>query len=113
MHRGTCIKCGWDQIIVSRVAEFDGQDQERAMCVTYDPRWLLSSRNPKYGHGVLSLLTCQRCGYSEWYATEPESIPIGPEYKTRLLGAPERDEGEWLHEDSRFKIQDSRFPHAP
>jgi hypothetical protein len=29
--------------------------------------------------------TCRSCGFTEWYALEPEKIPIGPSYGTHLF----------------------------
>jgi hypothetical protein len=28
---------------------------------------------------------CRGCGVTEWFAIDPEAIPIGPEYGTRLV----------------------------
>ena len=85
MKKGICTKCGHNEVIRSAPAEYVSQGAERPMCVTADPRWLMPGRNPSYGHGVLELYTCRRCGYSEWYAVEPENIPTGPEYKTEVV----------------------------
>ena len=39
--------------------------------------------------GILEVYVCRRCGLTEWYTQEPESIPIGPEHGTELLDYPE------------------------
>jgi hypothetical protein len=35
--------------------------------------------------GWLELLICRACGLVTWHALEPEKIPIGPEYGTKLV----------------------------
>ena len=55
------------------------------MAVTADPRWVWPGRNPNYGRGDLLLYVCRSCGFAEWYVSDPESIPIGPDYRTELV----------------------------
>ena len=85
MRDGVCPECDHRTIIETEVAEFGLLDREVIMCVTYDKRWILPWRNPDHGHGPLTLYTCQACGLSQWYAASPGKIPIGEEFRTRLI----------------------------
>jgi hypothetical protein len=43
--------------------------------------------------GIFETYVCRTCGFTEWYAHDPEAIPIGPEYGTELIdvgGDPDR-----------------------
>ena len=55
------------------------------MAVTAEPRWVMGGRNPSYGIGELLLHICKSCGFAEWYVSDPESIPIGEDYRTELI----------------------------
>ena len=35
--------------------------------------------------GLFEVFVCRGCGLTEWYAVDPEAIPIGPEYGTELV----------------------------
>jgi hypothetical protein len=35
--------------------------------------------------GRFEIHVCRACGYIEWYALDPEDVPIGPEYGTELV----------------------------
>jgi hypothetical protein len=37
--------------------------------------------------GILELYVCLKCGFSEWYARNPASIPVGPEFGTEKVVA--------------------------
>ena len=97
IRQGTCPQCGHDEIIEAEQAEFTGEwDANYRMCVTYDQRWVLPGQNPSYGHGPLYLYVCRRCGCCQWYARNPESIPVSEGHRTRLIKGrqPDRHEGE-------------------
>jgi hypothetical protein len=86
MRQGTCPQCGHDQIIEAEQTEFTDQGLGPVpMCVTYDERWVWPGQNPRYGHGPLYLYVCRRCGFCQWYARSPESIPISEGHRTRLI----------------------------
>lgn len=36
--------------------------------------------DPWNGRGLLETYVCRSCGFVEWYCSNPESIPLGPEY---------------------------------
>jgi hypothetical protein len=35
--------------------------------------------------GILDMYVCRKCGFTEWYARQPDSIPIGPEFATERV----------------------------
>lgn len=86
MRDGICPLCEHNEIIEAVAAEFGDQDVERVKAVTYDPRWVIEGRNPKHPHGPLKMVVCRRCGYVQWFADDPASIPIDDEHRTRLIG---------------------------
>jgi hypothetical protein len=45
-------------------------------------------QNPSYGHGPLYLYVCRRCGFCQWYARNPGTIPISAGHQTRLIEGP-------------------------
>ena len=86
IREGTCPQCGYEEIIEAEQTEFTDQGLGPVpMCVTYDERWVLSGQNPQHGHGPLSLYVCRRCGFCQWYARSPETIPISEGHRTRLI----------------------------
>jgi hypothetical protein len=87
IRQGICPQCGHDEIIEAAQAEFTGLGANATfpMCVTYDERWVFAGQNPSYGHGPLYLYVCRRCGFSQWYAHNPESIPVSKGHRTRLI----------------------------
>jgi predicted nucleic-acid-binding Zn-ribbon protein len=90
MKSGVCPKCSSRDIIEAKAAEYGGgAGFEVPMAVTAEPRWflkwLLPSRDPRRPKGLLVMYVCRDCGYTEWYALDPKSIPIGPEWKTKQM----------------------------
>ena len=85
-RQGVCPLCEHNEIVEAVPAEFGESNMEVSQqAITYDPRWLMSGRNPVYPHGKLMVYVCRRCGYVQWFAENPEGIPIGAEYQTRLI----------------------------
>ena len=91
LRNGRCPLCDHNQVVAAEAAEFGHNDGEKRMSVTYDQRWVLVGRNPRYGHGPLTMYVCRRCGYVQWFARDPMDIPIGDEFRTRLIQGPEDD----------------------
>jgi hypothetical protein len=85
IRQGICPQCGHDEVIEAGQSEFSDADRSKPMCVTYDARWLLSGQNPAHGHGPLYLYVCRSCGFSQWYARDPDAIPISEGHRTRLI----------------------------
>jgi len=38
--------------------------------------------------GVLEMYVCRKCGYIEWYCSDPQNVPIGPQFMTELVEQP-------------------------
>jgi hypothetical protein len=85
MRQGTCPQCGHQEVIEAVQSEFGHGNYGVPMCVTYDERWVLSGQNPRHGHGPLCLYVCRRCGFCQWYARSPETIPVSEGHRTRLI----------------------------
>ena len=41
--------------------------------------------SPLDGKGKLETFVCTGCGRVEWYCTDPQNIPIGPEYMSEIV----------------------------
>lgn len=85
IRQGICPQCGHDEIIEAAQAESGHSDRTYPMCVTYDARWVLPGQNPAHGHGPLYLYVCRACGFCQWYAKNPERIPISEGHRTCLI----------------------------
>lgn len=35
--------------------------------------------------GLLEMYVCRGCGYIEWYCSDPQTVPIGPQFMTELV----------------------------
>jgi len=85
MRKGTCPLCEHNEIIEATPADFADQDREVRAAITFDPRWVLSGRNPNSPHGLLKTYVCRDCGYVQWFADQPAEIPVDAEHRTRLI----------------------------
>lgn len=91
LRAGRCPLCDHREVLVSEAAEFGHADSEKRMSVTYEPRWVLVGRNPRHGHGALSMYVCRGCGYVQWFARDPGDIPVGDEYSTRIVSGKDKE----------------------
>ena len=91
MRGGICPLCAHQEIIEAVPAEFANESFEVTAAVTYESRWVLSGRNPKHPHGVLRIFVCRSCGYVQTFALDPETVPIDPNMRTRLIRGPGAD----------------------
>jgi hypothetical protein len=39
--------------------------------------------------GVFKTYVCRKCGYTQWFASRPEAIPIGESHGTTLINGKE------------------------
>lgn len=92
IRKGVCPLCEHTEIVESVPADFGSKDHERTAAVTYEPRWVVAGRNPNYPHGMLRFYVCRSCGYVQWFAEDPGSIPIGDRYLTRIISGPAKTE---------------------
>ena len=40
--------------------------------------------DPRRAFGLLEMYVCRACGYIEWYCSDPQNVPIGPQFMTEL-----------------------------
>ena len=93
MRQGRCPLCDHHEIIEATVTEFSGEysEQQRPLAVAHGTRHvLLAGERPDADKpvGLLNQCICRRCGFVQWFASEPGRIPIGMEYGTRLVQTP-------------------------
>lgn len=102
-----CMRCGGAELIRAQVRErtvVDGTDHARGapapLAITYGqgeeftPKFFSLEKQPSAApnlavpFGVLDAYVCRACGFVEWYAQEPEKIPIGATFGTSLVQVP-------------------------
>jgi hypothetical protein len=84
MREGTCPMCTHKEIIEAVPGEFGAKNQEVPVAVTYgNPSG--TKREWDQPYGLLHMYVCRRCGYTQWYASYPGSIPVGPAFRTRVI----------------------------
>ena len=84
IREGNCPLCNHDVIVEGVPGEF-AEQLEVTPAFTYDPRWVLGGRNPGHPHGPLMYYMCRKCGFLQWFVSGPGDVPIGEEYRTRLI----------------------------
>jgi predicted nucleic-acid-binding Zn-ribbon protein len=80
---GICPRCQHDEIVQALPTELAPYNEQPLAASHEHSRWYNATVKQQYG--IFNAFICRRCGYTEWYATEPEKIPIGDEYHTRLV----------------------------
>ena len=83
MRQGTCAVCRHNEIIESIPSEQSEGGDDFLFAVRY--RKILSVER----WGTLHLYTCRRCGFAQWFAENPQNIPIDAKMQTRLITGPE------------------------
>jgi hypothetical protein len=88
LRTGICPLCGHHEVIESVANEFGSGDYSASqMAVTHKH---MEGGGPVGKRrdlpvGRLMLYVCRKCGYVQWFADMPESIPIGEKFQTRLI----------------------------
>jgi ribosomal protein L37E len=94
MRNGTCALCGYGEVIEATVRDFFGESglisEPLAVTQEAEDRFFGGMQpDPHKRLGKLQQYVCRRCGYTQWFAQNPEDIPIGFPHETELLrGAP-------------------------
>lgn len=78
MRHGVCAVCSHNEVIQAAPVEF-GQGT-RVLSVAHESGW--AGIKPL---GVMNIFVCRRCGFVQWFAFEPDKIPIGDEFTTRMV----------------------------
>jgi predicted nucleic-acid-binding Zn-ribbon protein len=81
---GICPRCQHDEIVQAAASQRLGIGLEPLAVTHQRPD---GSTAPAL-FGPFNIYVCRRCGYTEWYAIDPDKIPIGDEYYTRLIKRP-------------------------
>lgn len=86
IRKGLCPVCGHNEVIEAIMRDL-GDESAEYKAVTYEAVNFgeLVPVYQRVAHGLLRLYVCRRCGYSQYYADSPETIPIGDEFLTRLI----------------------------
>jgi hypothetical protein len=92
LRSGICPSCDHNEIIEASPGTYDSI----AANAGYVPLGLAQHQKAGFrekegrGHpfGQLWTYTCRRCGLTQWVASKPEDVPIGPEHGTRLISGP-------------------------
>lgn len=90
IREGCCPQCRHDEIIQAAPLVFV-EDAAVVLSVSHDVNGL--GADPRKPLGPLNLFVCRRCGYSQFFAFEPEKIPVGIAYGTRLIKGSTSDGG--------------------
>jgi hypothetical protein len=104
MRNGTCALCGHHEVVEAAVEDYArhirlalilGFDatrkwQDREGAVFWGGRRSFDRPAPVLPpvYGTLLLYICRSCGFSQCFATAPDQIPIGEEFRTRLVSRP-------------------------
>jgi hypothetical protein len=83
---GSCPTCDHDEIIEAYPYE-RGPRAFEALAVTHDRVQMfgVAGFDPASPRGRLRIYVCRRCGFAQWFADDPQGIPIGNEYLTRII----------------------------
>lgn len=90
MRKGICALCQHNEIIEAQALEFSGEfSRPYLKAITYSKMPTLNRPQVDMPHGPLYTYTCKQCGYTQWFARDPETIPVDPDHRTRIIeGAP-------------------------
>jgi hypothetical protein len=87
IRKGVCPVCDHGEILEAIPFDFGDTDLPRTMAVTSQPvqGMFFSGFDPKRSYGPLRLYVCRSCGFTEWFTDDPGSIPVGHQYRTRIV----------------------------
>jgi hypothetical protein len=89
MRQGFCPLCGHNEVIEASATDFVGDaGPTRPMSVTHEIGW----GGVKH-IGVFDTYVCRRCGFTQWFARNPDGIPIGEGHATRLIQGTRTESG--------------------
>lgn len=93
MRKGTCPICSHNEILEAKPVDVVGghlvQDPKAAGTGTRG--WVITGTSPNDHYGPLSVYVCRRCGFAQWFAGDPQTIPVGDYFQTRVIKGPEAD----------------------
>jgi DNA-directed RNA polymerase subunit RPC12/RpoP len=86
-----CARCGHTEIVQALLRQPKGDGEAVAIGVTYAVRARSAAVDSTLGVvgerplGLMVAHVCRRCGKTEIFTVNPQQIPIGTEYGTRLV----------------------------
>lgn len=95
--RHPCARCGHGELVVCVARASASTASLAPLAATYQRRLktpILTGEeeieyedapDPSAPVGVFVACVCRACGFTDWYALRPETIPIGPAYGTYLV----------------------------
>jgi hypothetical protein len=91
LRNGLCPICRHNRVIEAEPAVIAAVGETLARSPLAAAPFFEGGERPMWS-GLAAAYICQRCGYTQWFTTYPAEIPIGAEYKTRLIEGPPVDQ---------------------
>lgn len=92
LRNGTCPLCRHNEVVEGTPLEFDDTQIPNRLGVAHEPipdGWIMKGRfHRSVVFGELRTYTCRSCGYTQWFALSPDTIPIGDQHGTRVIQGP-------------------------
>jgi hypothetical protein len=88
IREGICPLCSHNEVIAASASDFVGDAAVRPMAVTHEIGWFGVKHI-----GVFDTYVCRRCGFTQWFARDPDQIPVGGDSPTRLVVGTRTDSG--------------------
>ena len=92
IRKGICPLCQHNEIVEAVPYEFDETTIPNQLALAHEPRtgWLNKNAfSPSDAYGMLRVYACRSCGFAQWFADDPKRVPIGEQYRTRILRGPD------------------------
>lgn len=83
IRKGSCPLCSHHEIVMTTPREIADDSSLRPIHAHAHVKGTLVATTERYGR--LSAYVCRACGYTQWFASNPEDIPIGEGHATRLI----------------------------
>jgi hypothetical protein len=92
MRKGKCALCGHGKVLQAPAFEFygDGGFFERPSSVTFEKSAFLTKSVTKIA--PLTMYVCRSCGFVQWFAENPQTVPIDKDHHTRLVARRDEDD---------------------
>lgn len=90
IRNGNCPLCNHHEILEGQPAEFSTDlNVELPMAFAYRLRplglILGEKRLAEQPFGKLQYYMCRSCGFTQWFVDAPGEVPVGEEFRTRLI----------------------------
>lgn len=81
MRQGWCALCGHNEIIEAWPYEHGHGNATYNLAAAQTANWYGKTTT----FGDFGAYICRRCGYTMWFAHQPDKIPVGQETGTKVL----------------------------